>query len=118
MTQELTTGDRWMLMPGRLKAVVIFLAIQAVITLIVTWPVIGLLAAGFQAACLVFTLRPKDWARVAIIVIQVLNILSGLFYLFNGVVVALLGLALAGAVVYVLTTDEVRRWYLHGAHAS
>jgi hypothetical protein len=61
--------------------------------------------------CVVFTVRPKIWARSIILAIESIAIISGLINLVNGAVGALLGIVIAAVVIGVLLTDDVRDWY-------
>lgn len=70
--------------------------------------------AGILAVCVVFTVRPRSWARPIIMTVEGLGVISSLISVFNGAVAGLFGILLAIAVISVLTKPDVRDWYESG----
>ena len=122
--------------PGRLKAVLAVLGLQILANAAVGWllldeliedadhgrsvdgagwfaavAILSLLVAVVAAVCVVFTVRPRAWARPVVIVIEVLAIISSLVNLVSGMLTAVIGIALAVGVIAALTRGEVRDWY-------
>lgn len=74
--------------------------------------------AGILAVCVVFTVRPRSWARPLIMTVEGLGVLSSAISVFNGAVAGLLGIVFAFAVITVLTKLDVRDWYESGPFGS
>jgi hypothetical protein len=75
---------------------------------------LSLALAVVLLVCVVYTVRPKNWARPVVLAIESLAMVNGLVTLVNGSLSGLLGIVLAIAVTGVLMNDGVRDWYRHG----
>lgn len=75
---------------------------------------LSMVLAVVLLACVVFTVRPRRWARPVVITIESFAIANGAVTLVNGSVGGLFAIVLGIATIAVLRNEDVRDWYRHG----
>lgn len=75
---------------------------------------LSLVLAVVLLVCVVFTVRPRRWARLVVITIESIAIANGAVALVNGSVGGLFAIVLGIVTIAILRNDDVRDWYRYG----